>query len=867
MNLIKLYAVIIVSVLVTACGGGGGASAPATVTYAVTASAGAGGAISPTSSDVDDGGTVSLTVTPDTGYSIASVTGCGGGLTGNTYTTAAVTAACIVDATFSLNSYTVSATAGTNGAISPASSIADHGATTSFTVTPDASFSIASVTGCGGSLTGNTYTTAAVTAACTVDASFALNTYTVSTVAATGGAISPVNPIVDHGTIASLTVTPELGYIIGTVTGCVGTLVGDTYTTGAVTAACTVDASFILVGSNTVTANAGLNGVISPASIDVTDGLTTGLTVTPDTDYLIDTIVGCGGTLVGDTYTTGAVIAPCAVDVTFIFDGTHTVTANAGANGTITPAIVDAIPDTSVDFQITPDADYSIDSVTGCAGFLVGPTTYRTSAITAACTVDVTFINNVPVAVAKNVVSEVLSSVELDGSASSDESALTYSWSVVSVAPGSAVIALVGDTTANPTFTPDVEGDYQFTLVVNDGVQDSTPITITVTAISAGTAFYSADAFPIDLPLGATITSTIDVSGGPVALSYVRVYMDLSHTWDADVIATLTSPTGTVIDLVREEGGSASDFSVTTFDDFFPTTSIIDGVAPFNGLFYPEQALSTFNGEAADGIWTLTVTDLFDLADSGVLNSWRIVFPDSVPVMAKVGADQLVAAGDMVQLDGSTSAGDLISFSWQLTAMPAGSAAVLSDAGIANPTFTADLPGEYLAELTVTDGVDVSTAVVSVVAQQPYDPAVATTYNSTDTPIAIPDNDIVTGASSSILVSADVVSLSGVAVRLSISHTWSSDLNIYLVSPAGTQIELSIGNGGSATDAYIATGFSDLVASSIIGAPTPYTGYFQPEVPLSTLIGEDSNGTWQLLVFDGAGADTGNIESWDLHIW
>lgn len=72
-------------------------------------------------------------------------------------------------------SYTVAATAGTGGSISPASASVNSGATTSFTVTPDSGNSINTVTGCGGALVGNTYTTGTITAACTVTASFVSN--------------------------------------------------------------------------------------------------------------------------------------------------------------------------------------------------------------------------------------------------------------------------------------------------------------------------------------------------------------------------------------------------------------------------------------------------------------------------------------------------------------------------------------------------------------------------------------------------------------------------------------------------------------------------------------------------------------------
>ena len=163
------------------CGGGGGGSGggsggsnnpPPTQSFTVTASAGTGGAISPASTNVTSGGSTTFTVTANTGYEIGEVTGCAGSLSGSTYTTGAVTAACTVNATFKLKKYTVTASSGTGGSISPATASVDHGTTTAFTVTPQSDYIIASVTGCGGSLNGSTYTTGAVTAACAVNASF-----------------------------------------------------------------------------------------------------------------------------------------------------------------------------------------------------------------------------------------------------------------------------------------------------------------------------------------------------------------------------------------------------------------------------------------------------------------------------------------------------------------------------------------------------------------------------------------------------------------------------------------------------------------------------------------------------------------------
>ena len=232
--------------------------------------------------------------------SIALLTACGGGAT----------------------SYTVSTSAGANGAISPASATVNHGDTTSFTVTPDVNYSINSVSGCGGSLSGNTYTTGAITVDCTVNASFSANgsSYTVSTNAGAGGAINPASTAVDHGNTASFTITPDSNYSIGSVSGCGGSLSGNTYTTGAITADCTVNASFS-VSSYTVSTNAGANGAISPASATVNHGDATSFTVTPDSNYSIDSVSGCGGSLTGNTYTTGAITADCVVNANFSMGG------------------------------------------------------------------------------------------------------------------------------------------------------------------------------------------------------------------------------------------------------------------------------------------------------------------------------------------------------------------------------------------------------------------------------------------------------------------------------------------------------------------------------------------------------------------
>jgi Divergent InlB B-repeat domain len=141
---------------------------------------GANGTIAPnTAQTVNDGATTIFTLTPSSGFHIASVAGtCGGTLTGSSYTTNAVTVDCTVIASFAQTTHVVTPSVnGGNGAIAPnTTQTVNDGATTSFTLTPSSGFHIAGVAGtCGGTLTGSSYTTNAVTADCTVIASFAVN--------------------------------------------------------------------------------------------------------------------------------------------------------------------------------------------------------------------------------------------------------------------------------------------------------------------------------------------------------------------------------------------------------------------------------------------------------------------------------------------------------------------------------------------------------------------------------------------------------------------------------------------------------------------------------------------------------------------
>ena len=226
------------------------------------------------------------------------------------------------------------------------------------------------------------------------------DTYTVTPSAGAGGSIDPNTPqTVNHGSTASFTLTPDTGYSIDEVGGtCGGNLVGDTYTTDAITEDCTVTASFSphIPDTYTVTPSAGAGGSIDPNTPQtVNHGSTASFTVTPETGYSINEVGGtCGGSLDGNTYTTNAITGNCTVEATFSLNQ-YTVTPSAGAGGSIAPDAPQTVGHGSTaSFTLTPDIGYSIDEVGGtCEGSLDNGT-FTTDEITGNCTVMASFAIN-----------------------------------------------------------------------------------------------------------------------------------------------------------------------------------------------------------------------------------------------------------------------------------------------------------------------------------------------------------------------------------------------------------------------------------------------------------------------------------------
>ncbi len=368
-------------------------------------------------------------------------------------------------------------------------------------------------------------------------------------------------------------------------------------------------------------------------------------------------------------------------------------------------------------------------------------------------TVTISTTNSTPVANAgPDQTVFVGSTAELDGSGSTDVDGdlLTFRWSLVSVPSGSA--ATLSDATAvRPTFKVDVSGTFLAQLIVNDGQSDSLADTVEIgTTNSAPVANAGPDqtAFVgglVQLDGSASTDADRDLLSFRWRFMSVPVGSQATLLGPATVAASFTvdQPGRYVVELVVNDGALDSAPDTVAIDtlnsrplaDAGPDQAVhvgetvqLEGGASrdadgdllvFRWSFtsLPAGSTATLSDPAASR--PTFVPDLAGayvvqlIVNDGTLDS----DPDTAMVtvnvanqapIANAGPDQTVATGATVRLDGSGSSDPdgtpLSSFSWSLLSRPAGSAATPSDPAAVAPTFVADRPGAYVAQLIVNDG-------------------------------------------------------------------------------------------------------------------------------------------------------------------
>jgi hypothetical protein len=160
-------------------------------TFTLTYTAGANGSITGTASQVVNAGAsgAAVTATPNANYHFVNWSD---GSTANPRTDTNVLANLAVTANFAIDTYTISASVGANGSISPTGSVSvNRGSNQSYSITANTNYHVLDVLVDGSSVGAvTTYTFSNVQAAHTISATFAINTFTLTYTAGANGSIT-----------------------------------------------------------------------------------------------------------------------------------------------------------------------------------------------------------------------------------------------------------------------------------------------------------------------------------------------------------------------------------------------------------------------------------------------------------------------------------------------------------------------------------------------------------------------------------------------------------------------------------------------------------------------------------------------------
>ena len=535
-------------------------------TYTINASTGSNGSIAPAGSvSVNHGASTIYTIAPHTGYQVANVRvdGVSKGAV-DSYRFDNVVANHTINATFAAQTFSITATTGNNGTISPANAVnIAYGGSQTYTMTPNSGYHIAQVIVDGVSVgTSTTHVFTNVIKNHTIAVNFAADVFTLNASAGQGGSISPAGQrTVTSGASQKYTLTPDTGYEIqDLVINGQSTGAHSSYTLENISTDYTLQARFASM-SKAPTADAGPDQTVNEAqmvklnglnSVDLDDGIASfqwrqiqGAQVVlnspnqPETTFTAPNVDASGVSLVFELAVTDfsnlTTVDTCIVNVTWV---NTPPTADAGGEQTVSEGMVVDLDATN---SVDPDdgiVDYRWEQLQGPTVTLsddrssvvsfnapdIGPEgaslTFQLTVTDAGglqdtdtCLVTVAWINTPPLADAGpdhqvNVGDEVT----LDGSLSTDtdeDRIVSYRWRQTDGAP----VELSDATAQMPMFeAPEVgiEGDtliFELTVKDSGGMlgMDTCQVVVAGASISA-VEDTTAPRLTIQYPTGDSVT-------------------------------------------------------------------------------------------------------------------------------------------------------------------------------------------------------------------------------------------------------------------------------------------------------------------------------------------------------------------------
>ena len=434
-----------------------------------------------------------------------------------------------------VNTFTITATAGAGGTISPAGSTSvQQGNSQTYTITPSSCYAISDVIVNGVSQGAiNSYTFNNVQANGTISASFTQQTYTVTVTVGANGTASCGTYTFAAGSTQTITFNcgdqpvfnfyPNGGYQINDVLAN-GSSVGSvaSYQFPALGANATVNVSFsqIPAGTFIVSASAGVGGTISPnGTSNYSAGASATYTITADNCYTIKDVL-VDGVSVGavGTYSFNNIQANGTITASFQIT-TYNVTVTASAGGSVTcgtytvPAgqtvVVPVNCGDQPVFTFYPDNGYQIGSVVVNNSNVGTASTYQMPTVGADGTLVAIFISSSANSYTITATAGNGGSITPSGTSNySEGSSATYT-----ITPDNCYAisdVLVNGTSVGATVS------YTFTNIqANQSIYvtfSPQPVTITVTAGAGGSIVYNGQT----IPGGTTQQVTVECGTSPV---------------------------------------------------------------------------------------------------------------------------------------------------------------------------------------------------------------------------------------------------------------------------------------------------------------------------------------------------------------
>lgn len=117
---------------------------------------------------------------------------------------------------------------------------------------------------------------------------------------------------------------------------------------------------------------------------------------------------------------------------------------------------------------------------------------------------------------------------------------------------------------------------------------------------------------------GAGVANVISIPDNTVIES-ININVDVNHPFIQDLVFEVSDPSANTVRLWQLNCGGNDSLNIT-FEDGAPPIVCAD---PTVGTYEPFAPLAPFEGNAANGDWTIALADFF-ATDTGILNSWSI---------------------------------------------------------------------------------------------------------------------------------------------------------------------------------------------------------------------------------------------------